>query len=57
MTSTHLIKMFNGMLLKWTGVVARVESLRGRNSPFKAREAGRQVEELFESLLAQSFDA
>lgn len=24
------------------GVVRRVESLRGRNSPFEAREAGRQ---------------
>ena len=32
------------------GVVARVESLRGRMS-----EAGRQVEGLFESLLAESF--
>ena len=33
-----------------TGVVARVESLRGRMS-----EAGRQVNGLFESLLAESF--
>jgi hypothetical protein len=33
-----------------TGVVARVESLRGRMS-----EAGRQVEGLFESLLSESF--
>jgi hypothetical protein len=33
-----------------TGVVARVESLRGRMS-----EAGRQVSGLFESLLAESF--
>ena len=32
------------------GVVARVESLRGRMS-----EAGRQVEGLFESLLAEAF--
>ena len=32
------------------GVVARVEGLRGRMS-----EAGRQVEGLFESLLAESF--
>jgi len=37
------------------GVVARVESLRGRNSAFEPREAGRQVNELFESLLRQSF--
>jgi len=37
------------------GVVRRVESLRGRNSAFEPREAGRQVEGLFESLLAQSF--
>jgi hypothetical protein len=42
---------------EFAGVVARVESLRGRNSPCKAREAERQVEGLFESLLAQSFDA
>jgi len=33
-----------------SGVVARVESLRGRMS-----EAGRQVNGLFESLLAESF--
>ena len=26
-------------------VVARVEGLRGRNSPFEAREAGRQVKD------------
>jgi len=35
---------------EFAGVVARVESLRGRMS-----EAGRQVEGLFESLLAESF--
>ena len=40
---------------KFAGVVARVEGLRGRNSPFEAREAGRQVEGLFESLLAEAF--
>jgi len=34
--------------LEFAGVVARVESLRGRMS-----EAGRQVEGLFESLLYQ----
>ena len=35
---------------EFAGVVARVESLRGRMS-----EAGRQVEGLFESLLAEAF--
>jgi hypothetical protein len=35
---------------QFAGAVARVESLRGRMS-----EAGRQVEGLFESLLAESF--
>ena len=30
-------------------------SRRGRNSPFEAREAERQVDGLFEGLLAQSF--
>jgi hypothetical protein len=35
----------------FAGVVARVESLRGRMV-----ESARQVEGLFESLLAQSFD-
>ncbi len=38
------------------GVVARVESLRGRISAFEPRESTRQVERLFKSLLAQSFD-
>ena len=37
---------------EFAGVVARVESLRGRMS-----EAGRQVEGLFGSLLAESFGA
>jgi hypothetical protein len=38
------------------GVVARVESLRGRMSPSGIiSEAGRQVEGLFESLLSGSF--
>jgi len=43
---------------EYAGVVATegsVESLRGRNSAFEPREAGRQVEGFFESLLAQSF--
>jgi hypothetical protein len=38
------------------GVVARVESLRGRISAFEPRESARGVEELFESLLAQTMD-
>ena len=38
-----------------TGVVARAEGLRGRNSLFEAREAGRQVEGLFESVLSEVF--
>jgi hypothetical protein len=36
---------------EFAGVVARVESLRGRMG-----ESARQVDGLFESLLAQSFD-
>ena len=48
---------------EFAGVVSRVEGLRGRNSPFKAREAGRQapcracrdIEGLFESLLSEVF--
>ena len=39
----------------FAGVVARVESLRGRISAFEPRESTRQVEGLFESLLAESF--
>jgi len=37
--------------MRKAGVVARVESLRGRMG-----ESARQMEGLFESLLAQSFD-
>jgi len=48
-----------------TGVVARVESLRGRHSAFEPRSpggtpatnAGAGVERLFESLLSESFGA
>ncbi len=42
----------------FAGVVATegsVESLRGRISAFEPRESTRQVEVLFESLLAESF--
>ena len=45
------------LLSAFAGVVARVEGLRGRNSAFEPREAGRQVEGLFESLLGQSFSS
>ncbi|MBI5294906.1 MAG: hypothetical protein HY869_05480 [Chloroflexi bacterium] len=38
-------------ICQFAGVMARVESLRGRMG-----ESTRQVEGLFESLLAQSFD-
>jgi hypothetical protein len=40
---------------EFAGVVARVESLRGRISAFEPRESTRQVEGLFESLLSESF--
>jgi hypothetical protein len=40
---------------QFTSMVARVNRLRVRNWPFKAREAGRQMEGLFEGLLSQSF--
>jgi len=43
--------MNDAISVQFAGVVARVESLRGRMS-----EAGRQVEGLFESLLAEAFD-
>ena len=39
------------MVVRFAGVVARVEGLRGRMG-----EAGRQVEGLFESLLAKAFN-
>ena len=38
---------------EFAGVVARVESLRGRMG---ASQSARQVEGLFESLLAEAFD-
>ena len=46
-----LIYTLEYLLPAFAGVVARVESLRGRMG-----ESTRQVEGLFESLLAQSFD-
>jgi hypothetical protein len=39
------------------GMVARVEGLRGRHSAFEAREVGRQVDGLFESVLSESFSS
>lgn len=51
------------MMQEFASVVVRVvvepsrniESLRGRISAFEPRESARQVEGLFESLLAESF--
>ena len=40
---------------EFAGVVRRLEGLQGRNSPFEAREAARQVEGLFEPVLSESF--
>ena len=37
------------------GVMARVESLRGRYSAFELRKAERQVDGLFESVLSETF--
>jgi len=45
-----LIYVFTSLTKDFVGVVARVESLRGRMA-----EAERQVEGLFESLLAEAF--
>ena len=42
---------FMNSISQFAGVVVRVESLRGRMG-----ESERQVEGLFESLLAESFD-
>ena len=52
MINSGLLVSVNSLSLQeeFAGVVARVESLRGRMS-----ESARQVEGLFESLLAQSF--
>jgi hypothetical protein len=46
---------YSWMVACFAGVVARVESLRGQNSPFEARESERQVDGLFESLLSEAF--
>ena len=46
----QLLSTLEYLISVFAGVVARVESLRGRMS-----EAGRQVEGLFESLLSESF--
>jgi hypothetical protein len=48
---TKLFSTLEYLLSAFAGVVARVESLRGRMG-----ESTRQVEGLFESLLAESFE-
>ena len=50
-----LLSTLEYLLSTFAGVVARVESLRGQISAFEPRESTRQVEGLFESLLAESF--
>ena len=57
MINSGLLVSVNSLSLQeeFAGVVAQVESLRGRISAFEPRESTRQVEGLFESLLAQSF--
>ena len=51
-----LLPTFEYLLSALAGVVARVESLRGRMSPSgMVSEGERQVENLFESLLSESF--
>jgi len=75
---TRLKKLYLRLVMRWqkmgpvkndAGVVARVESLRGRNSPFEAREEGMHpvkerrtfsgtgagVVGLFGSVLSESF--
>ena len=50
MDGGKLLSTLEYLLSSFAGVVARVESLRGRMS-----EGERQVEGLFESLLSESF--
>jgi hypothetical protein len=52
---TILLSTLEYLFSAFAGVMARVESLRGRISAFEPRESTRQVEGLFESLLAESF--
>ena len=49
-TDMELLTTLEFLLSAFAGVVARVESLRGRMG-----ESARQVEGLFESLLSESF--
>jgi len=49
-TDMELLTTLEFLLSAFAGVVARVESLRGRMG-----ESARQVEGLFESLLAEAF--
>jgi hypothetical protein len=52
---TILLSTLEYLFSAFAGVMARVESLRGRISAFEPRESTRQVEGLFESLLSESF--
>jgi hypothetical protein len=53
----RLFSALEYLLSAFGGVVTRVKGLRGRMPPSgMISEAGRQVNGLFESLLAQSFD-
>jgi len=51
-TDMELLTTLEFLLSAFAGVVARVESLRGRMG---ASQSTRQVEGLFESLLAEAF--
>ena len=55
MDDGKLLSNLEYLISALAGVVARVESLRGRISAFEPRESTRQVEGLFESLLAEAF--
>ena len=52
MDDKKMIPTLKYFILSFAGVVRQVESLRGRMA-----ESTRQVEGLFESLLAEAFDA
>ena len=51
MSTEACLSFIGGKQEEFAGIVARVESLRGRMG-----ESERQVEGLFESLLSESFD-
>ena len=54
---TKLFSTLEYLFSAFAGVVARVESLRGRILAVSGSESTRQVEGLFESLLAEAFEA